>query len=256
MYVDVSDSAVDARLAGIFDNGSVDSYTAAKMAVLLSEEPIGMGCLEAKVAEMLNGEIPDFEDSHAAVLSIMGSRLGNHLRRRVHLSEEDFKDIISASMLKAISKTGDFKQNGENPQFAYRGWLGRIVINEYKTHLRTDRKHGAEHLGKFSPEATDNLAEKCGSRNSFSDYFKTCGNPESVASANELASVLSEDIKLLGVDHPPQKEILLRTAAGERLRDIACSMGYKETTARTYLFRAREHVMAHIEQKGFGEQVA
>lgn len=131
-------------------------------------------------------------------------------------NEEDARDVVQETYLRAYKGIGKFRGDAQ-----FSTWLYRITANCANTHLSKRRRHRHDELTDESP-LTDT-------------------NPERDPQASVLATSLRDRLTLALDDLPPKLRavVVLRDVYDLPHEAIASELGISETAAKVRLHRAR-----------------
>ena len=132
-------------------------------------------------------------------------------------NEEDARDVVQETYLRAYKGIGKFRGDAQ-----FSTWLYRITANCAATHLGKRRKHRHDELLEDGP-----YLDRSGDR-----------DPSARADASDLRSRLDDAL----ADLPPKLRavVLLRDVYDMPHEAIAAELGISETAAKVRLHRARK----------------
>jgi RNA polymerase sigma-70 factor (ECF subfamily) len=133
-------------------------------------------------------------------------------------NEEDARDVVQETYLRAYKGIGKFRGDAQ-----FSTWLYRITANCANTHLSKRRRHRHDEL---PDEGTSMLADS---------------NPDRDPQASVLASSLRDRLDVALDDLPPKLRavVVLRDVYDLPHEAIARELGISETAAKVRLHRAR-----------------
>lgn len=178
-------------------------------------EPTGQAALVARARE---GDQAAFDELVRATYADTYT-----LARRLTGNEEDARDVVQESYLRAYRGLKRFRGDAQ-----FTTWLYRITANCANTYM-----------GRRSRNRTELLVD---------DVMLVDANPERDPSARAEATLLRDRLERALVDLPPKLRavVVLRDVYDLPHEAIAAELGISESAAKVRLHRARQKLRDHV----------
>lgn len=131
--------------------------------------------------------------------------------------------------------------DGYDPGRKFSSWLFKIAHNTTIDHLRRKR------LDTVSLEGSRDGEDSHGLEQTLAD--EAARTPQQEAERSDLSGALEAAVERLRPEY--REVVLLRFQEGEAYQDIAEITGLPLGTVKTYIFRARKELAAHLTEMGY-----